>query len=97
MGVSEAAPSLITLDQLRHGRLVAQRLEQLDEIGPLADLKKNFADLVRAEHILAMDLAKPECPISSGLRFELAWAHGDSDVIEKQKSGHGGHRYLVRK
>ncbi|HXR24037.1 MAG TPA: hypothetical protein VN742_01660, partial [Candidatus Binataceae bacterium] len=51
--VSEPAPSMIALDQLRNGRRIAQRLQQLDEIGPFADLKNNFAHLIGAEHVLA--------------------------------------------
>ena len=51
------------------------------------NLKQHFPHLVAAKHILAMHFAKAEQPIGSHLRLEFTARHGDSDVVDKQKSG----------
>src|ERR1039457_1351087 len=89
--VSEAAAAAVAFDQLRDRRLASQELEQLDEIGAVADLEKYFTDLVRAQHVLTMHFTETEPLVGADLRFELALADGDGDVVDEQEAGDGGH------
>ena len=58
--VRHAGTAAILIDEFLNRRRGAQRLEQLDQVGAVADLQQGFADLVGAVHFLPVDLAKAE-------------------------------------
>ena len=57
---------------LLHGRIRRQRLKQLNQVGPIANLKQSFAHLVCPKHFFAMNLAESEHLVCLHLAVQIA-------------------------
>ena len=78
MGEATASAGLFNL--LGHGRFRAERLQELDEVGAGADLHEDFADLVLAENLFAMEFGEAERLVLFHLGVEFALFDGDTMV-----------------
>ena len=90
----QTAATAILIDCFLHRRICVQRLEQLDQVGAVADLQQSFAHLVRAQHFFAMNLPESEHLVCLHLAIQFALPHGDGHVIDKQDSGNIGERSI---
>jgi hypothetical protein len=81
--VSQAATSAVLVDELLHRRVGREWLEQLDEIGTIADFEKHFANQVGSENILAMNHSESEGLVRSDLTIELTLPDCNRDVVHK--------------
>ena len=84
--MGQAAASAILIDRLLHGRIRIEGLEQLNQVGAVANLKQGFAHLVGSQHFFAMNLAKSEHLVRLYLAVQFALPHGDGHVIDEQNS-----------
>src|SRR5450755_928540 len=85
MRESTLAAALLKL--LRDGRIGAERLEQLDQIRPVAHLQQHLADLVFSEHVFTMHFRESKALIGVHILFQFALLHRNGDMVEEQESG----------
>ena len=64
--MGKPAAASVSVDQLLHWRIGTERLEQLDQVGAIANLEERLADLIIAVNFFAMNLGEaPERLLSA--------------------------------
>src|SRR5271166_6633743 len=79
------APTVL-IDELLNRRVRAQRLQQLDQVGTVADTQQRFANLITAVHLFTMNLLETQQFVGFDLGVEFALLHRDGHVIDKPKA-----------
>jgi len=78
-----AGPSAILFQNLLHRRFGAQRLQQLDQVGAVANPQQGFTHLVGAVYLFPMNLAKAQHLVGLHLVVQVALLHRDGHVVDK--------------
>jgi len=84
------APPAGSLDLPRHRRIRRKGLEELNQVGPVANLQQHLSDLIVAQHVFAMEFFEAHGFVGSNLQLQFARPYCDPYVIDEEET-----RYLL--
>src|SRR5450755_2010626 len=79
----QTAAAAVFVNQLLYRRLGSQWLEQLNQVGTVADLQQSLPYLISAVHFFAVNFAEAEHLVGLDLRVQFALFHRDGYVIDE--------------
>jgi hypothetical protein len=84
--VGEAAASTVLCQLPGDRRFGTERLQQLDAIRAVSDLEENFADLVGAEDLFAVEFVEAHEFVGFQIAVEVARRDRDGDMVDAEEA-----------
>src|SRR5208337_4153668 len=85
--MSQPAAPAVSFNQFLHRRIRCQGLDQLNQVGTIADAQHDFAHLIDSPHVLPMHFVEAQHLVGLNLAVQFALLDSDGYMIDELDSG----------